>query len=585
MARRFFCIAGVVVLYFSFAWSWGGPTHIFINKEAVKHLPPSFPFFANNISWISQHAVDADNRKSNDPTEAPKHFIDIEDYPEFATHTLSHNYDTLVAKHGLSFVTNAGVVPWSIIWSFDSLTNCLRRGDSARALQFAADLGHYVGDAHQPLHATANYDGPNGTHDGVHARYESTMLATYNYLSYVTVVAKSVHFVPVPVDTNFAFVMHGNGLADSIFDADAYAMSIDAKYGSAYYAALWAKTGAMTQNQIQDATVDLANLWYTAAVNAGLVADSSSLISLGASRTMIAFGKVTLGCFKDTTVTITNNGADVLYITSIASSGNPFSVRTTSASLAPGQSLVDTLRYTPAVLGPASGEIVLTSNAASSPDTIKVGGSGVGQAVLHLLAHSVSFGNVKIGQSRDTTVIITNNGNDTLKITGVTAGSPNFSAKPSGHSLPPGQSFSDTLTFSPSSIGPVHASILIVSNSDTSPDTVMVDGSGQSLAGVEISQTGVPDQFGLSQNYPNPFNPSTMIRYALPNRSTVRIKVFNVLGQLITELVSGEQSAGYREVMWNASVPSGMYFYRIEAVSVDNPALRFTAVRKMLLLK
>jgi hypothetical protein len=422
---------------FFFRMELGRATHIFINKEAVKHLPPSFPFFANNISWISQHAVDADNRKSNDPTEAPKHFIDIEDYPEFATHTLSHNYDTLVAKHGLSFVTNAGVVPWSIIWSFDSLTNCLRRGDSARALQFAADLGHYVGDAHQPLHATANYDGPNGTHDGVHARYESTMLATYNYLSYVTVVAKSVHFVPVPVDTNFAFVMHGNGLADSIFDADAYATSIDAKYGSAYYAALWAKTGAMTQNQIQDATVDLANLWYTAAVNAGLVADSSSLISLGASRTMIAFGKVTLGSFKDTTVTITNNGADVLYITSIASSGNPFSVRTTSASLAPGQSLVDTLRYTPAVLGPASGEIVLTSNAASSPDTIKVGGSGVGQAVLHLLAHSVSFGNVKIGQSRDTTVIITNNGNDTLKITGVTAGSPNFSAKPSGHSLPP----------------------------------------------------------------------------------------------------------------------------------------------------
>jgi hypothetical protein len=280
-----------------------------------------------------------------------------------------------------------------------------------------------------------------------------------------------------------------------------------------------------------------------------------------------------------------NKGADVLYITSIASSGNPFSVRTVSTSLTPGQSFVDTLRYTPTVLGPASGQIVLTSNAATSPDTIKVGGSGVGEAVLHLLTHSVSFGNVKIGQSKDTTVTITNNGNDTLKITGVTAGSAIFGAKPSGRSLPPGQSFTDTLTFTPLSIGPVHASILIVSNSDTSPDTVMVDGSGQSLAGVEISQTGVPDQFGLSQNYPNPFNPSTMIRYALPNRSTVQIKVFNVLGQLITELVSGEQEAGYRAVVWNASVPSGMYFCRIEAVSVDNPTLRFAAVRKMLLLK
>jgi len=553
--------------------------------QALKHLPPSFPFFANNISWISQHAVDPDNRKGSDPNEAPKHFIDIEDYPEFATHTLSHNYDTLVAKHGLPFVTNAGVVPWAIIWSFDSLTNCLRRGDSARALQFAADLGHYVGDAHQPLHATANYDGPNRTHDGVHSRYESTMLANYNYLNQVTVVAKSVHFIPVPIDTNFVFIIHGNGLADSIFKADTYATSIDAQYGSAYYTALWAGTGAMTQNQIQDATVDLANLWYTAAVNAGIVSNTFILTPLGASPKIIACGKVTLGSFTDIPFTIVNNRTDVLNISIIVSSGTPFSVQTSSTSIMPGQLLVDTLRFTPTALGPAGGWIAVTSNASSLPDTIQVGGNGTGEAVLHLLTHSVSFGNVKIGQSKDTTVTITNNGNDTLKITGVTAGSANFSAKPSGHSLPPGQSFTDTLTFSPSSIGPVHASILIVSNSDTSPDTVTVDGSGQSLAGVEFSQTGVPDQFGLSQNYPNPFNPSTMIRYALPYRSTIQIKVFNVLGQLITELVSGEQAAGYREVMWNASVPSGMYFCRIEAVSVDNPTLRFTAVRKMILLK
>jgi len=114
---------------------------------------------------------------------------------------------------------------------------------------------------------------------------------------------------------------------------------------------------------------------------------------------------------------------------------------------------------------------------------------------------------------------------------------------------------------------------------------LMVDGSGQSLTGVEFSQTGLPDQFGLSQNYPNPFNPSTLIQYSLPYRSTVRIRVFNVLGQLTTELVSGEQPAGYREVVWNAAVPSGMYFYRIEAVSVNDPTYRFTAVRRMLLLK
>ncbi len=586
MAHRICFIAVVIVIYSSFAWGWGGPTHKFINMQAMKHLPASCPFFANNAQWISDHAADADNRKSSDPTEAPKHFIDIEDYPEFATGTLSHNYDTLVAKHGQYFVTNTGVVPWSIIWSLDSLTNCLRRGDSAAALQFAADLGHYVGDAHQPLHVTANYDGAETGNNGIHSRYETTMLDPpyYDYLSQVVVVAKSVHYIPVPIDTNFAFITHGNSLVDSIMKADNYAKGIDPSYKSSYYVALWAKTGLLTQNQIQDATVDLANLWFTAAVNAGLVTDSSTLISMSASPKIIAFGKVPLGSFKDTTVTIINDGATLLSISSVVSSGNSFSVRTTSASLVPGQSLVDTLRYTPAVLGLINGKIVFTSNA-SSPDTIQVGGSGSGKGVLHLLTHSISFGNVKIGQSKDTTVAFTNNGNDTLKITGVAASSAAFSAKQSSRSLLPGQSFTDSLTFSPSSIGPVHASILIVSNSDTSPDTVLVDGSGQSVTGVEFSQTGVPDQFGLSQNYPNPFNPSTMIRYALPYQSTVRIRVFNVLGELITELLSGEQAAGYREVLWNATVPSGVYFYRIEAVSVDNPTLRFTAVRKMLLLK
>jgi hypothetical protein len=449
----------------------------------VKHLPASFPFFANNAQWISDHATDADTRKSSDPTEDPKHYIDIEDYPEFAAGTLSHDINVLIALHGSSTVTGIGVVPWAIIWSMDSLTNCLRRGDSTRALQFAADLGHYVGDAHQPLHVTNNYDGAMTGNNGIHSRYESTMLATYNYLNQVTVVAKPVHMIPVPVDTAFAFITHGNSLADSILKADTYSKAIDATYKTSYYSALWQKTGAMAQNQIEDATVDLACYWYTAAVNAGIVVDSSKLTHLIEAPKSITFGNVSVGSFKDTTVTIANNGTDSLRITGIVSSGIPFSVRNISASLAPGQSLIDTLRFAPAALGTTSAKIVVTSNAVSSPDTI------------------------------------------------------------------------------------------------------LVSGIGQSATGIAVAQTSVPNQFGLSQNYPNPFNPSTMIRYALPYRSTVRIRVFNVLGQLITELISGEQAEGYREVAWNASVPSGMYFYRIEAVPVADPAIKFVDVKKMLLLK
>jgi 5'-nucleotidase/UDP-sugar diphosphatase len=89
-----------------------------------------------------------------------------------------------------------------------------------------------------------------------------------------------------------------------------------------------------------------------------------------------------------------------------------------------------------------------------------------------------------------------------------------------------------------------------------------------------------PDQgVRLYKNYPNPFNPSTRIAYELPVDSRVSLKVYNTLGQEVATLVNGENTAGRHEVVWDASnVPSGVYFYRIEANGAS-------AVEKLLLLK
>ncbi len=95
----------------------------------------------------------------------------------------------------------------------------------------------------------------------------------------------------------------------------------------------------------------------------------------------------------------------------------------------------------------------------------------------------------------------------------------------------------------------------------------------------------IPTTYSLSQNFPNPFNPSTTIRFGVPYRSLVRLLVFNVLGQHVLELVNEEVSTGYFEKVWNANVSSGLYFYRIEAISVSDPSKHFVGVRKMLLLK
>ena len=89
----------------------------------------------------------------------------------------------------------------------------------------------------------------------------------------------------------------------------------------------------------------------------------------------------------------------------------------------------------------------------------------------------------------------------------------------------------------------------------------------------------IPGKFRLEQNYPNPFNPSTIIHYDLPQRSIVRLSVFNTLGQEVAVLISGEESAGYHEVRFDAvGLPSGMYFYRLQAGD-------YVQSRKLLLLK
>ncbi len=331
----------------------------------------------------------------------------------------------------------------------------------------------------------------------------------------------------------------------------------------------------------------IISISYFPVQNFAVLIDSSIVLKpgLGVSPKILDFGGVAVGGFKDTAIVIANNGAAVLNVASIASSGGPFSVRKSSVSLFPGQSTVDTIRFTPAALGLASAVIVLTSNASSSPDTIPVSGTGVGGPVLHLSIRSVSFGTVTVGQTKDTTVIITNSGGDTLKITTFVSSSVLFGVTPPVQFLLPEQSFTDTLSFTPGSEDPVSASIVITSNASSSPDTIKVSGKGAPVTGVAPGQSAVPDHYELSQNYPNPFNPSTMIRYGLPSVSRVSVRIYNVLGQVVAELVNGEQPAGSYGVSWNANVSSGLYFCRIEATNITDVNDRFVQVRKMILMK
>jgi len=114
-------------------------------------------------------------------------------------------------------------------------------------------------------------------------------------------------------------------------------------------------------------------------------------------------------------------------------------------------------------------------------------------------------------------------------------------------------------------------------------DITIADSTG--YTGINDFKNIIPSEFQLSQNYPNPFNPSTVIRYSLPYTSKVVLKIFNTIGQEVMLLKDETNTAGIYEVSFkSANLPSGVYFYRLNAESIDGKQ-SFTSTKKMILMK
>jgi endo-1,4-beta-xylanase len=106
-------------------------------------------------------------------------------------------------------------------------------------------------------------------------------------------------------------------------------------------------------------------------------------------------------------------------------------------------------------------------------------------------------------------------------------------------------------------------------NGESLPSTPAIFTTGD-LVGVSDDVAQIPDEFRLFQNHPNPFNPTTLIRYDLPRLSSVRLTIYNMLGEKIRTVVDATHAAGEHTVVWDAkddhgmSVSTGVYLYRLE---------------------
>ena len=153
------------------AQAWGFFGHRVINQVAVYELPSAMqPFYYRHMAELVRQSTAPDERRNSDPSEAPKHFIDMDHYSEDAPFSkMPRQYDQAVEKFTADTLRKYGTVPWVIMETKDNLAEAFRQRDTVAIIKYSAELGHYVGDAFVPLHTTINYDGQLTDQKGLHS--------------------------------------------------------------------------------------------------------------------------------------------------------------------------------------------------------------------------------------------------------------------------------------------------------------------------------------------------------------------------------------------------------------------------------
>jgi hypothetical protein len=165
-----------VVLFCGLKVHWGFWAHKRINRLAVFRLPVEMQaFYKKYIDYLSENAVNPDKRRYAVPGEAERHFIDLDTYGDSALAILPRHWHAAAKKIGEDSLRKHGIVPWHVQIAAAQLTAAFKEKNTSRILRISADLGHYIADAHVPLHTTRNYNGQLTGQEGIHGFWESRL--------------------------------------------------------------------------------------------------------------------------------------------------------------------------------------------------------------------------------------------------------------------------------------------------------------------------------------------------------------------------------------------------------------------------
>ena len=284
MKKRVLLMVTLIFGAYMLVNAWGFWAHQRINRIAVFTLPPEMiGFYKTNIEYITAHAVDPDKRRYAFDEEAPRHYIDLDHYGKYPYDTIPRKWNDAVAKFSEDTLMAYGIVPWHVEVMYYRLVDAFKAKDANRILKISADIGHYIGDAHVPLHTTENYNGQQTDQVGIHGLLESRLPEVFGN-NYDFFVGKA-DYVDKPLDFMWKTVLQSNKALDSVFAFEKQAsmnVGSDLKYAieqkgaqsirvysqefSAEYSRL---LNGLVERRMRQAIIAVGSLWYTAWVDAG----------------------------------------------------------------------------------------------------------------------------------------------------------------------------------------------------------------------------------------------------------------------------------------------------------------------------
>ncbi|MFI5152660.1 MAG: zinc dependent phospholipase C family protein [Chitinophagales bacterium] len=264
---------------------WGFFAHQKINYYAVFLLPPEMMvLYKSHISFLSDHAVDPDKRRYILAAEAPRHFIDIDHYGAYPFTGLPRNWDAAVLKFTEDSLRRYGVVPWWILVMKQRLTQAFREKNQIKILRLSAEIGHYIADAHVPLHVSSNHNGQLTNQEGIHAFWESRIpelladkewdffIGHADYLSDPSkFIWKRVLESAASADTVLRYekILGGSFREDLKYAFEERNGKLTRQYSSAYSISYDRKLNHMIERRMRESIAAVASFWYTAWVDAG----------------------------------------------------------------------------------------------------------------------------------------------------------------------------------------------------------------------------------------------------------------------------------------------------------------------------